>query len=98
MLYASLALGHAAKSHMNHLQVIQNKCLRLILNAPWYVTTATLHADTNTPFVKEYLKANAQSQFTALNNHPNPLLREVVGYDPHVRMKYRRPKSVLLDD
>lgn len=97
MLYASLAWGHAAKSHIKHLQVTQNKALRLVLDAPWYVTNAVTHQDTNTPLIKDYLLSFATKQFAELAQHPNPLMRQAVDYDPHVRMKFRRPKVVLLD-
>ena len=72
MLYASLAWGHAAKSHLKHLQVSQNKALRLCLSAAWYVTNHMIHGDTNIPLIKQYMQDTAIRQFAQLETHPNP--------------------------
>jgi len=42
--------GTAANSNMEIIQRFQNKYLRIIVNAPWYLTNDTLH-DLNVPYV-----------------------------------------------
>jgi hypothetical protein len=35
------------------MQLSQSKILRMITNAPWYVTNQTLHEDLNVPYITE---------------------------------------------
>jgi hypothetical protein len=37
--------GFASKSNISIIQRSQSKILRMIVDAPWYVSSATLHAD-----------------------------------------------------
>lgn len=45
--------GTASHSNIEILQRFQSKMLRIITNAPWFVTNDTLHHDLNIPTVKE---------------------------------------------
>jgi hypothetical protein len=37
------------------MQRSQSKILRMITNAPWYVTNQTLHEDLNVPYITEVI-------------------------------------------
>jgi hypothetical protein len=43
------------------IQRSQSKILRMIADAPWYVSNQTLHDDLKVPFVKEVIKSNSQN-------------------------------------
>ncbi|GFW53014.1 RNA-directed DNA polymerase from mobile element jockey [Trichonephila clavipes] len=43
--YGSPVWGAAAATHMKKIQVIQNKILRVMTNAPWYVRNDVIHND-----------------------------------------------------
>ncbi|GFX14183.1 RNA-directed DNA polymerase from mobile element jockey [Trichonephila clavipes] len=43
--YGSPVWGAAATTHMKKIQVIQNKILRVMTNAPWYVRNDVIHND-----------------------------------------------------
>lgn len=43
LLYACNVWGDSAKTHLNKLQITQNKCLKLLLNLPYYYNTINLH-------------------------------------------------------
>jgi hypothetical protein len=45
--------GCARKSNITIMQRSQSKILRMITNAPWYVTNQTLHEDLNVPYITE---------------------------------------------
>jgi hypothetical protein len=47
--------GCASKSSQAILQKAQSKILRMITNAPWYVSNLTLHADLKIPYVREII-------------------------------------------
>jgi len=52
--------GTASNSNIEILQRFQNKYLRIIVNAPWYVTNDTLHHDLNVPYLKDEIKKLSQ--------------------------------------
>jgi hypothetical protein len=51
--------GCASKSYVAIIQRSQSKILRMIADAPWYVSNQTLHDDLKVPFVKEVIKNNS---------------------------------------
>ena len=56
MFYGAAVWSHAATSHRNKIQVIQNKILRMIVNAPWYVRNTTIMKDQEIPITKDSLR------------------------------------------
>ena len=48
--------------------------LRLITQAPWYVTNQTLHRDLCIAPVPETFKEKAKAHHKILSAHPNPLM------------------------
>jgi hypothetical protein len=55
----------ASTSNIEILEIFQSKTLRMITDAPWYVTNALLRRDLHIPSVKEEIQG--------LNSHPNLL-------------------------
>jgi len=57
LLYKTILKPHGiqfwtiSKSNVEIIQRFQNKYLRIIVNAPWYVTNDTLHHDLNVPAI-----------------------------------------------
>jgi len=47
----------------------QNKYLRIIVNAAWYVTNDTLHHDLNVPYVRDEIKKLSQRYADRLEEH-----------------------------
>jgi hypothetical protein len=48
--------GCASKSHIAIMQRSQSKILRMIRNAPWYVTNQTLYDDLKVPFIRDVIQ------------------------------------------
>jgi len=69
--------GAAKKTNINKIQVVQSKTLRLITNAPPYVSNETLHSDLNIPYVKEVAKNHYLKFHNRLQNHTNPLIKDL---------------------
>ena len=66
--------GTASNSNIEILQRFQNKVLRVIVNAPWYIPNNVLHKDLKTPTIRvetTRLCANYQDK---LETHPNELI------------------------
>lgn len=54
--FASPIWYRAAKTHLKKLQVIQNKCLKMIHNKPWRFPTSLLHAETGYELFMDFVK------------------------------------------
>lgn len=65
--------GTASNSNVEILQRFQSKVLRMILNAPWFVTNDSIHHDLQIPSVKEEIIKHCLSYRNRLLNHPNIL-------------------------
>jgi hypothetical protein len=53
MEYGIPLWGTASQSNIEIIQHFQNKVLRAIVNAPWYIPNSVLHADLHIPAVRE---------------------------------------------
>jgi len=62
-----------ASSNIEIIQRFQNKYLRIIVNAPWYVTNDILHHDLNVPYVRDEIKKLSQRYVDRLEEHFNTL-------------------------
>jgi hypothetical protein len=83
--------GCASKSSINILQRAQSKILRVITNAPWYVTNFTLHTDFNIPFISEVITDKCNKYHDRLVNHTNPLVLPLLQHPGNRRLKRRWP-------
>jgi hypothetical protein len=73
--------GCASKSNIAIMQRYQSKSLRIITNAPWYVTNQTLHSDLHIPFVRTVIQDYAPWYVTNQTFHSDlhiPFLRTVI--------------------
>ncbi|CAI6374212.1 unnamed protein product [Macrosiphum euphorbiae] len=55
ILYACPIWGSCANSHLNKIQIYQNKILRIITDAPWFVRNKAIHKDLNIPTINEHI-------------------------------------------
>ena len=98
--YACGIWGSAAKTHVQRIQTIQNRVLRLTTGAPWFVRNSALHADVNFATVSEVIKESYERLHSSMVNHPNALLREICERPPPLpperRLKKKRPQDLLL--
>jgi hypothetical protein len=65
--------GCASPSNIATIQRYQSKMLRLITNAPWFVTNQTLHQDLCTEKVETEFRKKVAAHYRTLTEHPNPL-------------------------
>jgi hypothetical protein len=50
----------------------------MIVDAPWYVSNATLHADLGISYVHDAIQQKWNKHDTTLGTHENPLLKTLV--------------------
>ncbi|GFU13407.1 RNA-directed DNA polymerase from mobile element jockey [Trichonephila clavipes] len=70
-------------------QFIQNKILRLISNAPWYVRNDGIHYDLHMEPISSYITKLARNVFRSIENHDNPIIRAQTMFPyPHPKLNY----------
>jgi len=62
--------GCAKPSNTKIIQRIQSKILRIVFNAPRYISNKTLHEDSGTPFVEDEIKRLTNSYLHNLPDTP----------------------------
>ncbi|GFV54379.1 RNA-directed DNA polymerase from mobile element jockey [Trichonephila clavipes] len=66
--------GCAAQHHLNKLQILQNRTLRLILNYPRFIARRYLHRDSNIDPINENQISLSRTFYDNVNMHNNPLI------------------------
>jgi hypothetical protein len=97
--YACSIWNSASHTHIHKIQVLQNRILRMALNAPWYIRNTTIHKDIQLPFVIETLHKSYSRHHSSLTDHPNPIIRHIPQNMPpprHLRrLKRKRTTDIL---
>ena len=70
-MYGIQLWGCSKNSNFNLIQKFQNKLLREIVNAPWYIRNADIHRDLRLDEVSEVRKKMAKKHTTRLETHIN---------------------------
>jgi len=92
ILYASPIWSCCANSHLNKIQIFQNKILRIITDAPWFVRNKALHKDLNIPTIDEHLNHLANRFFHSLTKSNGAAHYNLVERPPKIRrLKRGRP-------
>jgi len=82
---------------MEIIQRFRNKHLRIIVNAPWYVTNDTPHHDLNVPYVRNEIKRLSQRYADKMEKYPNILatnfMKEV---ETTRRLKRKLPQDLCI--
>lgn len=89
--------GTAANSNIEIIQRFQSKMLRMIANAPWYITNCQLHRDLKVPMVKEEIKTKLTSYAKRMQHHPNLLATKLMDKSNRIfkRIKRRAPQDLI---
>ncbi|GFX41378.1 probable RNA-directed DNA polymerase from transposon X-element [Trichonephila clavipes] len=87
--YGSPVWGAAAATHMKKIQVMQNKILRVMTNAPWYVRNDVIHNDLQMEPIANYITKLSRNVFKSIESHDNPIIKaQTVFTYPHPKIKY----------
>jgi hypothetical protein len=77
------------------MQRSQSKILRMITNAPWYVTNQTLHVDLNVSFIKDVIQEKSINLHDKLGNHSNTILQPLLEQQQRRRLKKLWPADLI---
>lgn len=95
LLYASPTWCIASKTNLNKLQTFQNKILRLILNAPWFIRNIQIHNDLQIKTIKEEITCHTQKLYEKSTNHINPLVTNSLSYEINPLSHLRRQRNFI---
>ena len=87
--------GCSSKSSQAILQKAQSKILRMITNAPRYVSNLTLHEHLKIPYVREVIFGTYAKHHRKLETHPNPFLHPLLDNGHPRRLKRTQPVDLL---
>lgn len=74
--YASPIWYKAAKCHLKKLQIIQNKCLKIINNKYWRYSTRRLHNETGYEMFTDFIARQNLNYFSRTSNSSYAIIRE----------------------
>jgi hypothetical protein len=87
--------GCASKSNTSIIQSSQSKFLRMIVEAPWYVYYATLHADLSLSSVQDAIQQRSNKHHNKIKTQENPLLKTLMARDDSRRLKRNWPIDLI---
>lgn len=88
--------GTASNSNLEILQRFQNKVLRSIVNAPWYVTSSSIEKDLQMPSIREEIKRHSSNYSDRINEHKNTLAKQLFDNTGEVRrLKRFKPNDLV---
>lgn len=82
--------GCTKPSNTKIIQRLQSKVLRLVTNAPWYVSNVTLHNDLQISFVKDEIHRFSTLYYKNILSHENSLIDAELINQPNVTRRLRR--------
>jgi hypothetical protein len=93
--YGAQLWGCSKVININIIQQFQNKVLRGIVHAPWYVRNSNLRRDLNIESLTDVIKKVAQNHEQILHNHPNTEAMQLLNYREATR-RLNRTKPLEL--
>lgn len=91
-LYGIQLWGCAKQQHIKSIQTFQNKVLRNMVNAPWYVRNSDIHRDLGIPYVTSEIQRFAGKHEARLHKHVNLEAIQLLDNDGLVRrLKRKKP-------
>jgi hypothetical protein len=97
LTYACPIFSNCPKTHFNRLQIMQNKCLRMVLSAPYYTRVTELHHDAKVPYIRNYVNTLTENFYRKAEFHQNNLVNSLGKYikePPAFRVKHRMPRAI----
>jgi hypothetical protein len=86
--YAIQPWGTKSNSNIEILERFQSKVLRLIVDAPWYVSNSVIRKDLQIPTVKEEISQFSSHYDVRVSVNPNELIASLT--EPPIHRRLRR--------
>lgn len=98
LLYGCEVWGNASKSNIKRVQVFQNKILRIIVNAPWFIRNEQLHLELNVATIPLQIKKQTKQFLENLNNCASAIHYNIGKKGIHTRLKRQLPQDICSSD
>ncbi|KAJ4438102.1 hypothetical protein ANN_14041 [Periplaneta americana] len=76
-LYGCSLWGSASISQIKRIETFQNRALRIITGAPWYIRNETLHSDLDLAKIETVLHSSYTRLYATLSTHSNSLINQI---------------------
>jgi hypothetical protein len=95
LTYACPVFANAAKTHLQKMQIAQNKNLRMVLSAPYRTRIHLLHKRTKIPMITEFITKLTESFYKQSASSSNGLVKRLGEYSSRShfsRLKHKLPR------
>ena len=96
LLYGCEVWSILDKCHKKKIQILQNKSLKIIFEAPRYTRISKLHGEANLPYIDELTEDRVHKMYHMISTHDNPLV-QTVGHIYQWRVTHRNIFQGLSD-
>lgn len=102
LTYAAPVWSKTSRNHYKKLQIVQNKCLRIIGNYPRYTKITQMHKDLQIHTIEEFILKLTTNFFSQCSINNNELINSIGNYtldnlnSKYKKYKHKRIKHILL--
>ncbi|GBN84141.1 putative RNA-directed DNA polymerase from transposon BS [Araneus ventricosus] len=80
LTYASQIWVFDAKTHLKKVQIMQNKILRIMTNAPWYIRNDVIHKDLKLESTENHIQVITRKFVQEITRNNNPTILEQLNF------------------
>lgn len=97
LTYAAPIFNHISNLQLHKLQIIQNKCLKLITKSNIYTKITHMHKITNLLTIRQYISTLSNKFYYNTFNHSNPIIKNITKtrFDSNLRSTHSLPYQNL---
>jgi hypothetical protein len=96
LTYAYPIWGNCLATHIRKIQIFQNKILRIIKNAPWFIRNVNLHMDIQILEIQDHIRALAKNVHSSFQKSTSSLHYNLhTRPPPHRRLKRGCPHDLI---
>lgn len=97
LTYGCAVWSNSAKTHLNKIQIQQNKCLRMALNKKYSSKITDLHSSANIEYISEFIDKLSNKFYSNSLKSENNLIKRLGKYNKeslNFRVKHKLPKKL----
>lgn len=95
MTYACPVWYNMSTTNKKKIQTVQNKVLRVTVNAPWFVRNAQIHSEVGITTIEEFMRKLTAKFFSNLTLCDSAVSFNLGNRNVHTRLKRKLPQDLL---